>query len=185
VQAPDDVPTGNSAVAQLVVQLQLSVQLAPGVTVAPPPPVHCTVWLAQVTAGFSLSATRTYEVQLAVEPPATDPTTSTEWFPGPRISDAVPSNEHKAPPPAPAEQEPASLVFTVAPHTPGEVERMAGEVGVPTHVTVMGGGVTLTENVVDDRFCRVSLAMQVTVVWPTGNVLPDGGVHVTGRLPST
>jgi len=30
-----------------------------------------------------------------------------------------------------------------------------------------------------------SVAVQVTVVGPTGNVEPDGGLHVTGRGPST
>jgi hypothetical protein len=68
VQLPDEAPTGNRAVAQLVVQLQLSAQIAMGFTVAPPFSVHCTVWAGQVRTGFSLSVTMTYDVQVAVEP---------------------------------------------------------------------------------------------------------------------
>src|SRR5690349_154984 len=34
-------------------------------------------------------------------------------------------------------------------------------------------------------FSCVSMALQVTVVFPTGKVEPDAGVHVTATLPST
>ena len=50
---------------------------------------------------------------------------------------------------------------------------------------VSAGAVTVTKNVVCDWFNELSLAMHVTVVLPTANTLPDDGVHVTGRLPST
>jgi hypothetical protein len=45
--------------------------------------------------------------------------------------------------------------------------------------------VTVTVNVAVPSFSRVSVAVHVTVVVPTGNTLPDGGVHVTGTTPST
>ena len=58
VQEPADVPTAKVAVGQPTVQLQLSVQDALGVTLAPPLPAHSTVWAPQVTVGFWLSTTR-------------------------------------------------------------------------------------------------------------------------------
>jgi hypothetical protein len=63
---PGDAPSGKKAVAQAAVQLQLSVQVALGVTEAPPFAVHSTVWFAQVTPGFCESTTRMYDVQLSV-----------------------------------------------------------------------------------------------------------------------
>jgi hypothetical protein len=44
---------------------------------------------------------------------------------------------------------------------------------------------TVTENVPEAGFPCVSEAEHVTVVRPTGNVVPDPGVHVTERGPST
>jgi len=66
VQLPAEVPTAKNPVVQLLVQLQLSVQEAAGVTVAPPLPVHCAVAAGHVIAGFALSTTWTYDVQVAV-----------------------------------------------------------------------------------------------------------------------
>jgi hypothetical protein len=148
LQLPGDVPTGKSAGVQLAVQLQLSVQLATGVTVVPPTPAHSTFWPGQVTVGFSLSATRTYEVQLAVEPPVPVPTTDTRWSPGPSVSEEAPSNV-QATRAAVDEQVPARPpLLTVALHTPGDVDTCTGELGVPTQLTVTGGGVTVTKNVI-------------------------------------
>jgi hypothetical protein len=54
--------------------------------------------------------------------------------------------------------------------------------------TVIDGAVvspprwTMTENVVCDGFCELSLALHVTVVFPTPNKRPDGGVHVIWEL---
>jgi hypothetical protein len=45
--------------------------------------------------------------------------------------------------------------------------------------------VTVTVKDVDPVFPCESLAVQVTVVCPTGNVLPDGWLQVTGTGPST
>ena len=44
---------------------------------------------------------------------------------------------------------------------------------------------TLTSNVAEPTFSRVSLAVHVTLVVPTGKRLPEGGMHTTGRSPST
>ena len=44
---------------------------------------------------------------------------------------------------------------------------------------------TLTLNVAEPTFSRVSLAVHVTLVVPTGKRLPEGGMHTTGRSPST
>src|SRR5262249_2260943 len=47
------------------------------------------------------------------------------------------------------------------------------------------GAFTVTLNIACDPLPLVSDAEQVTVVIPTGNVEPDGGAHVTVRVPST
>src|SRR3954451_18803229 len=44
---------------------------------------------------------------------------------------------------------------------------------------------TVTVNVLVAVLPLASVDLQVTVVVPTGNVDPDGGVQVTGREPST
>ena len=108
MQLPDDTPTGNRAAAQLAVQLQLSAQVATGVTVAPPLPVHATVCLAQVTMGFWPSVTRTYDVQLAVEPSSPVATSPTGCTPGPNVSVATPSSVQDASPAVPPPQLPAT-----------------------------------------------------------------------------
>lgn len=56
---------------------------------------------------------------------------------------------------------------------------------VPDSVST-GGVVTLTctVNVPLEVFPKASVAVQFTVVVPTGNVAPAGGVHPTGRSPS-
>jgi hypothetical protein len=54
--------------------------------------------------------------------------------------------------------------------------------------TVMTGPVvsdTVTENVLFAALVRVSTALHVTVVGPSGKVDPLAGRHVTGRGPST
>jgi hypothetical protein len=52
-------------------------------------------------------------------------------------------------------------------------------------VTVGGcASVTVTRNVAVPVLPAVSVAEQVTVVAPTGNVDPDAGLHVNGRAPS-
>jgi hypothetical protein len=43
----------------------------------------------------------------------------------------------------------------------------------------------VTVKVADPVFPRVSVAEQVTVVLPSGKVLPEAGAHVGDRLPST
>lgn len=65
-QLPSDDPTGKNPEAQLAVQLQLSVQVAVGVTDAPPFPEHSIVVFGQVKTGFCLSTTRMYDVQVWV-----------------------------------------------------------------------------------------------------------------------
>src|SRR5580765_8652314 len=45
--------------------------------------------------------------------------------------------------------------------------------------------VTVTENVPEAWFPELSVAVQVTVEVPSGNVLPDGGEHPTEGLGST
>jgi hypothetical protein len=52
-------------------------------------------------------------------------------------------------------------------------------------VTVTEAGVTVTLNDPDAELPALSLAEQVTVVVPSGNVEPEAGVHVTGTEPST
>src|SRR5207247_499423 len=47
-----------------------------------------------------------------------------------------------------------------------------------------GLGVTVTVNEQVARLPHGSCAAQVTIVWPTGNVDPDGGVHFTGTGPA-
>jgi hypothetical protein len=44
---------------------------------------------------------------------------------------------------------------------------------------------TVTVKVAVAVLLRVSSAVQVTVVVPRGNVLPDAGAQLTGRTPST
>ena len=45
--------------------------------------------------------------------------------------------------------------------------------------------VTVTEKEADPVFACESVALHVTVVVPTGNLLPDEGLHVAGSEPST
>ena len=57
-------------------------------------------------------------------------------------------------------------------------------------VTMVGGLVsvgarTVTENVACDWLLCASVAVHVTVVLPTGNVLPDAGVHASDGELST
>src|SRR5436190_461509 len=40
-------------------------------------------------------------------------------------------------------------------------------------------------NEIDAELPCASMAVQVTLAFPSANVLPDGGEHVTGRAPST
>ena len=47
------------------------------------------------------------------------------------------------------------------------------------HVVQPLAGVTMTENFVFDVLCALSMAVQVTSVFPMANTLPDGGVHWT------
>ena len=54
--------------------------------------------------------------------------------------------------------------------------------------TVITGAVvscTVTWNDECDLFPAPSVAVQLTVVGPLGKVAPDGGVQLTGTLPST
>jgi hypothetical protein len=74
-----------------------------------------------------------------------------------------------------------AVYVTTAP--PGPV---AGTVMFPG--TVRTGGVvswTVTENDPEPVLLCASVAVQLTVVVPTGNVLPDGGAHETLGLGST
>ena len=74
-----------------------------------------------------------------------------------------------------------AVYVTTAP--PGPV---AGTVMLPGTVTT--GGVvswTVTENEPEPVLPCASVAVQLTVVVPTGNVLPDGGEHETLGLGST
>jgi hypothetical protein len=45
--------------------------------------------------------------------------------------------------------------------------------------------VTVTEKEAEPVFPCESVALHVTVVVPTGNLLPDEGLHVAGSEPST
>src|SRR5262245_41110044 len=77
-----------------------------------------------------------------------------------------------------------AVYVTTAP--PGPVASRVMSAGtVITGGVVSACGVTVTLNVACELLPRVSEAVQVTVVWPIGNVDPDAGLHVTGRLPST
>jgi hypothetical protein len=56
--------------------------------------------------------------------------------------------------------------------------------------TVITGAVVSTRTTVIVKLvCAVfpceSVALHVTVVWPTGNLLPEDGLHPTGTGPST
>src|SRR5262245_11960308 len=54
--------------------------------------------------------------------------------------------------------------------------------------TLTVGGVvstTLTMNEALPVLPAASVDVQVTVVWPSGNVLPEGGAHVVATAPST
>jgi hypothetical protein len=78
------------------------------------------------------------------------------------------------------------VLLTVTPHTPGDVETTAGEPCVPTQVSMgAGDGVTVTKNVVCELLLWESVAVHLTVVAPTGNTLPDPGVHTGVTGPST
>lgn len=44
---------------------------------------------------------------------------------------------------------------------------------------------TVTSNAAEPSFARVSVAVHVTCVVPTGKRLPEGGLQTTGRSPST
>ena len=70
---------------------------------------------------------------------------------------------------------------TVAPLAP-VASAVIGD-GTVTTGTVVSETVTLKEALAE--LFRVSEALQFTVVVPTLKVLPDTGVQVTGRLPST
>jgi hypothetical protein len=74
-------------------------------------------------------------------------------------------------------------------HTPSTQEPTA-HCAVEVHDGTTPGAVTFTVNVICDWLFDLSLALQMTVVLPTGNTLGDdgvdeGGVQVTERGPST
>ena len=50
---------------------------------------------------------------------------------------------------------------------------------------VVSTTVTVTLNDAEPVFPWLSVALQVTIVVPGGKVLPDGGLHVGVRAPST
>src|SRR5438552_16572082 len=86
---------------------------------------------AQAMAGFSLSATSTYDVQLALAPSTEVPTIETACGPRPRVRAPSPSNRHDASPPPPPEQPPARWLelSTVAPQGAGFLVSWAGPAG--------------------------------------------------------
>ena len=55
---------------------------------------------------------------------------------------------------------------------------------VNVHAAPRGRPSTFTTNVVCARLFDLSVALQVTVVLPMANTLPDAGTQVTGRAPS-
>jgi hypothetical protein len=69
----------------------------------------------------------------------------------------------------------------------------AAPLGPAASAVMLGGRVSVggvvstivTGKLALDALPRVSELVHVTIVAPTGKVLPEGGLHVTGRLPST
>jgi hypothetical protein len=82
----------------------------------------------------------------------------------------------------------ASVAVGLVNVTTAPAAEVAGVVifdGTPLITGGLAALVTVTVNDVELLFPFASVAVQVTVVVPIGNVEPDGGTQLTGSVPST
>jgi len=150
------------------------------VKLAPVAPVASTVALAgTVTTGPAVSVTVTVKlaapglprVSVAVQLTVVAPIRNVDPLAGMQVTGRDPSTRSAA----------VAVKVTLAPvAVVASAVAFAGTVTAGPVVSV-----TVTVKVAAPLLPRVSVAVQLTVVAPIGKVDPLGGVHVTGRDPST